>query len=246
MIRLFIITLQAAVLVFAGLFLSVAVAPFTPEGLVSVPSRIATGIFVLSKMPVDGAAFLGMLRSLAWAPFVTAMAALPQGIRPLRPLRWVGVAVNGAALGYLLNAFPALLSSRKVALPLAVAALLFLVSALLLIVMPQKAAAPVVRKATVPVLFFFWAGAAALLVHGALRQSLSPFAFGGVAASIGALALVFYCIAKAVSGLGSQGGVGPVYLLFPLAFLAACVFFSPPLALPVGAGLLFFLNACMG
>ncbi|CAK7063466.1 MAG: hypothetical protein DELT_01531 [Desulfovibrio sp.] len=251
MARYLLVFLQGAALALGALFVSVlAVAPFTEYGVLTAPGKVKTGIVLMRLMPVESVTFMNMLPDLFWAPITTAVLALPQGIGLLRHLRWIGVAVNLAVLGYVYYAFPGLGAPQNMPLPLVLTAALFAISAVLLIIMPKKPV-PSARASSFAVFLtlLLWLATVGLLIYGAALNSLPLQALAGVAVSCVVLTVAFYCLVKAIQVPDSKSGssVGAVgYLLIPL-LIGIGVFFGGaiPLALPIGAGILLFFAVGM-
>lgn len=248
MTRFFCIALQLAALALAGLAVAVFSVPFTPAGLVGTPSRLQAGVFLLSKMPLDGMAYLKALNLLVWVPVATAVLGYVHGMARLRLFGLIGAGVNAAALGYLYYMVPAVASPKGLAWPILGTALLFVCSAvfMLMVALGGRSGGKAVRGPAVFVLFLLWLGSVGILVCGVWGKVLSAASLGGIAGTVLGLTLAFYCLAKAAGSAGAKKrGAGIVLLLAPLLACAVCAYVSPPLALPVGAGLLVFLAACL-
>lgn len=251
MARYLLVFLQGAALALGALLVSVlAASPFTEYGVLVAPGRVKAGIAILRLMPVQGAAFINMLPDLFWVPLTTALISLPQGVGLLRHLRWIGFAVNLAALGYLYHTFPGLGAPQNMPLPLVVTACLFLASTILLAIMPSRPAASVKSSSfAVFLTLLIWLASAGLLIYGAAINNLPITALGGVAACLAVMTIAFYCLVKAIQSPSSKSGsgVGAIgYLLVPL-LIGLALFFGGaiPLALPVGAGVLLFFAVGM-
>lgn len=251
MARYLLVFLQGAALALGGLLVSVlAVSPFTEYGVLTAPGRVNAGIVILRLMPVEGATFINMLPDFFWVPLTTALISLPQGVGLLRHLRWIGFAVNLAALGYLYHTFPGLGAPQNMPVPLVVTGGLFLASTILLAIMPARPALSA-RSSTFAVFLtlLLWLASVGLLIYGAGINALSLTALGGVAASVAVMTLAFYCLVKAIQSPSTKSGsgIGAIgYLLVPL-LIGLGLFFGGalPLALPVGAGVLLFFAVGM-
>ena len=242
MIRSTCIALQLAVLALSGLGVSALAVPFSPEGLVNVPSRFQAGLYIFVKMPVDGIAYLNVLRVLVWVPAITAAIAVATGRgRFFRLLRRAGAVANLAALGYLYTMFPRLLSPDRVPVILSITFLLFVGNAVLLSLMDQQKKEPVNRNYAAFLLLVLGSGAIAIHLHAVFQQPVSPLAQAVMGCCSVGLSLSFYGLVKAMRGAGAQKKGGLLFLLPPFCVFVAFMLVSPPLALPVGAGLLLFI-----
>ncbi len=243
MARLCLIALQLAVLAFAGLAVAVLATPFTPQGFVHTPSRVQAGLFIFSAMPGEGIPFLRMLKYLVWVPAATAAAAFAPGDNgALRLVRRAAAFGNLAAFGCLARAFPGLASADRLPVLLFGVAALFCCNAAVLFFLPRKPKAT--RPFAVFLLLLLGAGSLAVFAWGALRQTLPPLAWTTAAGCGLALFFSFHGLVKALSGAGKKNtGAAAVSWLVPVLLFAFFCVFSPPLALPVGAGLLLALAA---
>lgn len=251
MTRYLLIFLQGAVLALGGILVSVlAVSPFTEYGILTAPGRVNAGVVLLRLMPIQGPVFVNMLPELFWVPLITALISLPQGIGLFRHLRWIGFAINLAALGYLYHTFPGLGAPQNMPMPLVVTAVLFLASTILLAIMPSR---PGASTRPTPFAVFLstllWLASVGLLIYGASIHNLTFTAFGGVAGCVAAMTLAFYFLAKAIRSPSAKSGSGfgaVGYLLVPL-LIGLALFFGGaiPLALPIGAGVLLFFAVGM-
>lgn len=246
MARFFCIALQLAALALSGLAVAVFSVPFTPEGLVGSPSRMQAGVFLLTKMPLDGMVYLKALNILVWVPVVTAGLGYLHGIARLRLFGWIGAGVNAAALGYLYYMVPAVASPKGLAWPILGTALLFAVSAICMLALGSRSGGKAARGPAGFVLLLLWLGSVGILGCGVWGKVLSAASLGGIAGTVLGLTLAFYCLAGAAgSAGGKKGGASVALLLAPLLLCAVCVHYSPPLALPLGAGILVFLAVCL-
>lgn len=238
MARTLCIALQLMALAFAGLAVAVLAVPFSAPGLANVPSRMQAGLFLFSRMPVEGMAFLGIVRHLVWVPVISAVVAFfPGNDGVLRLLRLFGVLANLAGLGYLILTFPEMLSGGRMPVLLYGIALLFAVSALMLLCMGQSKS----PKALVNFLLaMMGAGSVAIFIMGCARQNAPVVAWGVMGGCAFILALAFWGLIMASQGGGKKRGGGAVYILAPLGAFVLFLLVSPPLALPVGAGGLLF------
>ena len=241
MLRFFCMALQLGSLSLAGLAVAVFSVPFSQQGLVNTPSHIQAGLYLLTKMPMGGVAFLQSLQVLLWVPVVTVGLGFLQGIAPARLWSWLGVGVNAAALVYLWYYIPAVASSKGVAWPILGTALLFACSALLMFASARGGNAGNVRKSSAVSLVLLWVGSVGVIGFGVLAKNVPPVALAGVVGVLFALTAAFYCLGTAAKGLGAKKGSSAAFLLVPLALFAACLCYSQPLALPLGAGLLLVL-----
>lgn len=246
MIRFLCIALQLTVLALAGLAVAVFSVSFSPRGLVNTPSRLQAGVFLLSQMPFDGMGFLQSLRILVWVPLVTAGLGYFQGIVPSRLFNWAGIAVNAAALGYLYYIVPAVVSPQKLPWPILTAGMLFICSAALMLAPASRSGGKGARSPALAVLLLLWGGSCAIIGYGAWSENVFPLSLAGIAGTLLGLTVAFYCLGKAVGGLGAKkksSGASALFVLVPLLLCAACVYCSPPLALPLAAGIFVFLAA---
>lgn len=250
MIRYLLIFLQGAALALGALLVSVlAVSPFTEYGILTAPGRVNAGIVIVRLMPVQGPMFVNMLPDLFWVPLTTALISLPQGVGFLRHLRWIGLAVNLAALGYLYHAFPGLGAPQNMPMPLVATAALFLASTILLAITPSRPAATRPTSFAVFLTMLLWLASVGLLIYGAGIHNLTFTALGGVAGCVAVMTLAFYYLTKAIRSPSANIGTGlgaVAYLLVPL-LIGLALFFggAMPLALPVGAGVLLFFAVGM-
>ncbi|SBV90910.1 membrane hypothetical protein [uncultured delta proteobacterium] len=246
MTRFLCIALQLVALALSGLAVAVFSVPLTPEGLVGTPSRMQAGVFLLATMPLDGMAYLQALNLLVWVPVVTAGLGYLHGIARLRLFGLIGAGVNAAALGYLYYMVPAVASPKGLAWPILGTALLFAGSAVCMLTLGRRTGGKGVRGPAVFVLLLLWLGSVGILGWGVWGKVLSAASLAGIAGTVLGLTLAFYCLARAIKSAGAKkGGSGAVFLLLPLLLCAACAYYSPPLALPLGAGILVFLAACL-
>ena len=227
----------------AGLAVAVFSVPFSNEGLVNTPSHIQAGMYLLTKMPIGGMAFLKSLQVLLWVPVVTISLGFLQGIAPIRLWSWLGVGVNAAAFAYLWYSVPAVISSKGIAWPILGTALLFVGSAVLMLVLTRGRSVGKAKKTFVFSLFLLWAGNVGLIAFGVWTKNVPPMALAGVAGVLLALTVAFYCLGRVAKGFGAKKGNAAALLLIPLALFAASMYYSQPLALPLGAGLLLVLTA---
>lgn len=251
MARYLLVFLQGTALALGALLVSVlAVSPFTEYGILIAPGRVKAGIAIMRLMPLQGATFINMLPDLFWVPLTTAIISLPQGVGLLRHLRWIGFAVNLAALGYLYHTFPSLGAPQNMPAPLVVTAFLFLASTVLLAIMPARPAASSKSSSfAVFLTLLLWLASTGLVVYGAGINNLPLPALGGVAGCLVVMTIAFYCLIKAIQSPSSKSGngLGAIgYLLVPL-LIGLGLFFGGaiPLALPVGAGILLFFAVGM-
>lgn len=235
------------VLSLSGLAVAALSVPFSQYGLVNIPSRVQVGLYVFTKMPVEGMAFLTLLQYFVWIPVATAAVVFFPGDDFLpRLLRRCGAVVNLAALGYLFKAFPELLSPERVPLLLTGTALLFLCNAALLFFMPRKKGGKGDRALSFFLLWLMGGGSIAIFLYAAAKQTAAPAAWSVMAGCALALLAAFFCMIRSMQKTGPKGrGNSQMFLLLPLLVLGVFIAVSPPLALPVAAGLLLCLAVSM-
>lgn len=244
--RLVLVALQAAFLAMGYFMLAATAAPFTAEGLVGTPSRMAGAVFVVSRMPLDGPLLLGIARLLLFIPAASLLLAFLAGFPFLRPLRWLGVAVCLFGAAYLAHRFPAVASFKAVPWPLMVFLLLYSGSAVCFALLPQKPDAAFSRYCAASAQVAFWAGTMGLLWYGAMRQNVPARGLAMVGACAVSYSLAFYCLLQASLGRGTK--IGParlLHLLLPAALAGAAVCFTPPMAMPLIGGLVVWLASAV-
>lgn len=240
--RIFLVAAQAAFLGLGYFAVAVLAAPFTAEGLVGTPSRVAGAVFIVSRMPLDGPTLLNVLKLLLYAPAISLVLAFLAGFPSLRAVRWAGAAVAVAGFVYFVRAFPGLLEFKAAPWPLAALLLLFTASALLFALLPENADAAFTRGFALAAQGLFCLATISLLWYSALSRNLPVQSLAMIAACTAGYCLAFYSLLRATWEKTPRAE--PVaWGILAILITGFAWHHSPPMASPLLGGIAVWLAA---